>query len=201
MDIDNAKENIQPLASGRNISLLEAALHAETHQDAHRELMQKREYVSFSVFGREFFCWLGSNGLWAGSVSREFERRIAEYCGDDPLELWYDYILWIEQCYPKSGKQSAFDDVLVKCITTLENDEKYHQDRRMVKIYIKFVSTILLIRHLLFNISRIFSNFICKVQSTRITFIKKKLSLFNLQDLLLNIQFYKKFFVKKLDLA
>ncbi|XP_055707176.1 uncharacterized protein LOC129804111 isoform X2 [Phlebotomus papatasi] len=114
MDIDNAKENIQPLASGRNISLLEAALHAETHQDAHRELMQKRE---------------------------EFERRIAEYCGDDPLELWYDYILWIEQCYPKSGKQSAFDDVLVKCITTLENDERYHQDRRMVKIYIKFIDS------------------------------------------------------------
>ncbi|XP_059620134.1 uncharacterized protein LOC132264084 [Phlebotomus argentipes] len=114
MNIDNAKENIQPLASGRNITLLEAALHAENHQDAHRELMQKRE---------------------------EFERRIAEYVGDDPLELWYDYILWIEQCYPKSGKQSAFDNVLVKCITTLENDERYHQDRRMVKIYIKFIDS------------------------------------------------------------
>lgn len=42
MDIDSAKENIQPLAGGRNISLLELALNSETQHKVQDELQAKR---------------------------------------------------------------------------------------------------------------------------------------------------------------
>lgn len=71
---------------------------------------------------------------------REFEDEIARYNGDDPLELWYEYIFWVEQCFPKCGKESALSEVLKRCIQALETDERYKQDRRMIKLYIKFVS-------------------------------------------------------------
>lgn len=109
MDFDNAKENIQPLASGRNVHQLEVALSAEAQQ----ELLQQRH---------------------------EFETNIQRYHGDDPLELWYEYILWLEQSYPKSGKDSAIDDVLEKCLVKFESVDQYKQDSRMIKLYIKYVS-------------------------------------------------------------
>lgn len=108
MDFDNAKENIQPLASGRNVHQLEIALCNDA--EAQNELQQQRH---------------------------QFESNIKAYTGDDPLELWYEYILWLEQSYPKD---SAMDDVLVKCLIKFENEDKYKQDHRMIKLYIKYVS-------------------------------------------------------------
>lgn len=112
MDFDNAKENIQPLASGRNVHQLEVALNA----DAQTELFEQRQ---------------------------QFEANIQAYDDDDPLELWYEYILWLEQSYPKNGKDSAMDDVLVECLMKFENEDKYKQDSRMIKLYIKYVSLFL----------------------------------------------------------
>lgn len=113
MDFDEAKENIQPLASGRNAERLEAALNAESHQEIHEQIIEQRQ---------------------------EFERAIENYNGDDPLELWYDYILWIEQSYPKSGKETALNEVISSCLSKFENEERYKQDRRMIKLFIKYVS-------------------------------------------------------------
>lgn len=113
MDFDTAKENIQPLASGRNAEQLEVALNAESDQEIQEKLNEQR---------------------------KEFERAIASYEGDDPLQPWYDYIVWIEQIYPKSGKESAMHEILSKCLALFEKDERYFQDRRMLKMYIKYVS-------------------------------------------------------------
>lgn len=113
MDLDSAKENIQPLASGRDIHRLEVALNAESQYEYQEELKQQRIV---------------------------FEQSILNYNGDDPLDIWYEYISWLEQSYPKSGKESALDIVISKCLTLFENDDRYNQDRRMIKLYIKFVS-------------------------------------------------------------
>lgn len=113
MDFDTAKENIQPLASGRNAEQLETALHAESDHEIQEKLHEQR---------------------------REFEKAIETYDGDDPLQPWYDYIVWIEQVYPKSGKESALHELLSKCLALFEKDERYFQDRRMLKLYIKYVS-------------------------------------------------------------
>lgn len=114
MDFDASKENIQPLKGGRKAELLELALNAENHQELQKELTEKRKM---------------------------YEATITEYKGDDPLEPWYDYIIWIEQTYPKSGKETALDDVLINCIQKFENDQRYRQDRRMIKIYMKYIDT------------------------------------------------------------
>lgn len=42
MDFDQAKENIQPLSSGRNADILKNALYAETHSDGQEELLRQR---------------------------------------------------------------------------------------------------------------------------------------------------------------
>lgn len=112
MDLDNAKENIQPLACGRNVHQLEVALNAENHEDAQAELATERQ---------------------------AFLDAITNYCGSDPLNLWYEYIIWIEQSYPKSGKDNPLEDELLKCLCQFEESNQYTQDRRMVKLFIKFV--------------------------------------------------------------
>lgn len=110
MDFDDAKENIQPLAQGRNASILQASLKVESPQ----ELLAQR---------------------------KELEKEIHNYSGDDPLSVWYNYIEWIEQSFPSGGKESGLQEVLSKCLAKFESDERYNQDRRMIKLYIKFVST------------------------------------------------------------
>lgn len=109
MDFDEAKENIQPLAQGRNVSLLQASLKVDSSQ----ELMAQR---------------------------KELEKEIHNYTGDDPLVTWYNYIEWIEQSFPSGGKESGLQEVLGKCLSKFESDERYNQDRRMIKLYIKYVS-------------------------------------------------------------
>lgn len=109
MDLDSAKENIQPLASGRNIHHLETALNA----DSDSLLLQQRQ---------------------------EHENAVRSYSGPDPLCPWYEYIMWVEQSFPKSGKESALDDLVQKCLLEFESDDRYKQDARMVKLYIKYVS-------------------------------------------------------------
>lgn len=113
MDFDDAKENIQPLASGRDAVILEAAIHADSDKETHDRLMEERS---------------------------AYEKIIQNYAGDDPLEAWYEYIQWVEQSYPKSGKESALIELLAKCLKEFENVERYRQDRRMVKLYIRYVS-------------------------------------------------------------
>lgn len=113
MNFDGAKENIQPLAAGRNIEQLEVALNAESNPEYQQELLQQR------------------NG---------FEQEISTYIGDDPLDLWFEYVLWVEQSYPKSGKESALDELLKKCLSKFEKDDRYLQDPRLVRLFIKYVS-------------------------------------------------------------
>lgn len=84
------------------------------------------------------------NNLKFHNFSREHEEAIKLYQGVDPLSVWYDYISWIEQSYPKHGNESPLDEVVLKCIMKFEDDPRYKQDRRMIKLYIKYVSILFL---------------------------------------------------------
>ncbi|XP_017074887.1 uncharacterized protein LOC108110359 [Drosophila eugracilis] len=110
MDFDKAKENIQPLACGRNVSLLQASL---SQDSAHgQELLAHR---------------------------REMENEVRTYAGEDPLGAWYKYICWIEQSYPAGGSNSGLQAALHQCLTQFEDDERYRQDKRLIKLFIKFM--------------------------------------------------------------
>lgn len=71
-------------------------------------------------------------------VHRKYEEAIRTYEGEDPLDNWYDYIVWVEQCYPKHGPEGNLQPILEDCIGKFENIEKYHNDRRLCKIFIKY---------------------------------------------------------------
>lgn len=72
---------------------------------------------------------------------RTHEERIQQYDGPDPLQPWYEYICWIEQTHPASGKQGANNAILLKCIAKFENDERYQQDHRFIKLCMKYIDT------------------------------------------------------------
>ncbi|CAH2071152.1 unnamed protein product, partial [Iphiclides podalirius] len=112
MDIDVSKENIQPLKGGRNPLQLGTALQAQSDVDAQRQLQLQKE---------------------------EHEAAIRQYQGMDPLEPWFNYIQWVEQSYPKHGHEGHIDKLIKDCLQLFEKDERYYQDRRLVKLWIKYV--------------------------------------------------------------
>ncbi|XP_037039331.1 uncharacterized protein LOC119076591 isoform X2 [Bradysia coprophila] len=114
MNFAGAKENIQPLLAGRNVEQLEVALNAESQHECQEELLEQR---------------------------KQFELAIANYSGEDPLELWFDYIGWVEQSYPKSGKAAALDDLLKKSLSKFEKDSRYAQDSRFIRLFIKYIDS------------------------------------------------------------
>ena len=70
---------------------------------------------------------------------RKFELELRTYSGDDPLSVWYEYILWTEQNFP-SGARMQLSQLLEKCVTQYKDEEKYKNDSRYLEIWIKFVS-------------------------------------------------------------
>lgn len=107
------KENIQPLRYGRNATQLGTALRAQEDTDAQQILLQEKQV---------------------------YEDAIKHYEGDDPLESWYEYILWMEQSYPKSGHESHIGKLLQQCLAIFEKETRYHQDRRFVRLWINYIS-------------------------------------------------------------
>lgn len=71
---------------------------------------------------------------------REHEAAIRNYQGTDPLDPWFNYIQWVEQSYPKHGHEGHMKKLIKDCLQLYENDQKYYQDRRFVKLWIKYVS-------------------------------------------------------------
>lgn len=71
---------------------------------------------------------------------REHEALLRNYQGPDPLDPWFNYIQWIEQSFPKHGHEGHMDKLIKDCLQLFENDKRYYQDRRFVKLWIKYVS-------------------------------------------------------------
>ncbi|XP_054006125.1 uncharacterized protein LOC128891020 [Hylaeus anthracinus] len=111
--IARSKENIQPLRYGRNAAQLGTALRAQEDADAQQLLLQEKQM---------------------------YEAAIKNYEGDDPLENWYEYIIWMEQSCPKSGHESHIAKLLQQCLAIFENEVKYHQDRRYIRLWINYIS-------------------------------------------------------------
>ncbi|CAH0545630.1 unnamed protein product [Brassicogethes aeneus] len=69
----------------------------------------------------------------------EFESAIRNYNGEDPLHNYYHYISWVEQSYPKHGHTGNLVALLKHCLGKFENDARYSDDRRICKLWIKFI--------------------------------------------------------------
>ena len=71
---------------------------------------------------------------------RAFELALRTYEGEDPFEPWFNYILWIEQTFPKTGKDGNLKTLLEKCIQQFKGNEHYDQDPRFFYVWMKYVS-------------------------------------------------------------
>jgi hypothetical protein len=72
--------------------------------------------------------------------SRKYEVLLRSYEGNDPLEPWYEYILWVEQSFLRDGREGNLNTLLHRCLTHFKEDERYFQDRRYIELWIKYVS-------------------------------------------------------------
>lgn len=68
------------------------------------------------------------------------EEAIEQYDGDDPLSMWFEYVQWFEQTNPSNTKPALMNDAIRRCVLKFENDQRYMQDRRFIKLCIKYVS-------------------------------------------------------------
>lgn len=76
--------------------------------------------------------------------SQAYVNAIEAYTGTDPLNLWYKYICWIDDVFNQYEDDTAImENVLQICLAKFENDKIYKNDRRLIKIFIKFVSIVI----------------------------------------------------------
>ncbi|KAK7484682.1 hypothetical protein BaRGS_00024090 [Batillaria attramentaria] len=108
-----SKENVQPLRRGRKVSSLTSAL-----QHTPADLQHIKEEKDM------------------------FEKQLRLYDGDDPLEVWDEYIKWTEQNYPRGGKDGNLTELLQRCLTHFKDLDVYKNDPRFVQIWIKFANFI-----------------------------------------------------------
>lgn len=69
---------------------------------------------------------------------RHWENVINCYRGNDPLNLWFRYICWLEQNI-HIDTENQFRKSLEQCLAMFENYEGYKNDPRLIKLWIKYI--------------------------------------------------------------
>lgn len=109
--IEPEKENIIPLKEGRSARGLAQALTSDS-SELHNTRIQ-------------------------------YERRLLEELEDmdDPLELFLEYISWINNAFPQGGtsKKSRMIEVIERCITYFKDMETYKNDPRYLKVWLWYI--------------------------------------------------------------
>lgn len=114
-ELDRFKENIRPLRQGRNVAALLSAMSLST--TAEEELFHERK--------------------------RQFATRLKRYTGADPLALWHEHIIWLEQTAFRGANEGGLVDILRKCVQALHPDKlsarrpAYLADRRYVDVWLR----------------------------------------------------------------
>lgn len=66
---------------------------------------------------------------------------IRTYEGDDPLEPYFNYVVWLEQSFTKLNRDNNLIPLLEDILIKFKDNEKYKQDSRFIQLLIKYVST------------------------------------------------------------
>ncbi|XP_055940027.1 mitotic checkpoint serine/threonine-protein kinase BUB1 beta-like isoform X2 [Argiope bruennichi] len=69
-----------------------------------------------------------------------FENELRTYTGDDPLSIWCKYIKWVEQNYPKGGRDGHIEQLIQKCLSIMKDKSEYYDDNRFIEIWLKFAN-------------------------------------------------------------
>ncbi|ANB13350.1 Mad3p [Sugiyamaella lignohabitans] len=111
-DIEDYKENIQPLREGRSAQSLANAL-AVTPLQAKDLRSPERQ---------------------------EFEKRISEASElDDPIEPYLEYIKWINNAFPQGQtSDSGLVNILERCTSQFRDASFYKDDPRYLKVWMQY---------------------------------------------------------------
>ncbi|XP_067134995.1 mitotic checkpoint serine/threonine-protein kinase BUB1-like [Centruroides vittatus] len=74
------------------------------------------------------------------SKRQAFEAALQNHTGDDLLEIWHEYIFWVEQNYPTGGKESGIWKLLESCVITFNDKEQYYNNEKYIEIWIKYAN-------------------------------------------------------------
>eukprot|EP01104_Vermistella_antarctica_P015553 TRINITY_DN512_c5_g1_i1.p1 TRINITY_DN512_c5_g1~~TRINITY_DN512_c5_g1_i1.p1 ORF type:complete len:1292 (-),score=394.95 TRINITY_DN512_c5_g1_i1:109-3783(-) len=129
---ENSKENIQPLKGGRDPSRFTRAFgdtvqnNGEAEEDdAHDDAQAQREEEE-SNYEQQILEEKG-----------EFERLIASSNNSaDPLTAWEKYITWAKQAFVTGNSEVL--PVLERCTRTFQDDARYKEDLRYLRIWITY---------------------------------------------------------------
>ena len=67
-----------------------------------------------------------------------FWRAVAEYDGDDPLEVWVRFIKWAENTFPSGGRETEVLPLLERCTRELQEVPRYKDDARYLRVWVKY---------------------------------------------------------------
>jgi hypothetical protein len=117
MQIENSKENIQPIAGGRNITTLASRVKIS---NAQRQPEQSKLDLEIE--------------LW--------EDRILTGKSEDPLSVWDEYIKWALQNFTGDKMAGNIVPLLQRCTRRFQCDKRYKNDVRYLNIWIKYIDTV-----------------------------------------------------------
>lgn len=117
---DVHKENIQPIAQGRKADALMSALERVDSTSGGNSKTNKQQLLD--------------------ERKEQFEKDL-EAVKDDAsrqLDLWCDYIDWLEQNVPEGGKVNGVTNAIEQCIELYYDKKEFKQDKRLFNVFMKF---------------------------------------------------------------
>ncbi|KAJ1477417.1 Mad3/BUB1 homology region 1-domain-containing protein [Baffinella frigidus] len=116
--IEQSKENVQPIASGRDAAQLAARL----------EGMNKKPVEN-------------TTNIFSAACA-EWEDKLAADKGSDPLALWDDYIKWAQQNATSDKMQAMIVPLLQRATREFQDESRYKNDPRYLRMWIRYVDTV-----------------------------------------------------------
>ncbi|KAK9756604.1 hypothetical protein RND81_01G108700 [Saponaria officinalis] len=111
---DTLKENVRPLKRGRNVKILNDALHSHSNLPLKHSLLITR---------------------------RKLIEAIDEYRGDDPLLPWLECIKWVQEAFPAGGDSSGLVLMYEQCVRAFWHDDRYKNDHRYLKVWLEYAES------------------------------------------------------------
>lgn len=72
---------------------------------------------------------------------RQMFEEISNYVGDDPLLPWLRCVKWVRDTFSHDAQNMYINKLLETCTTTFQNDDKYRNDIRYLKLWILYADS------------------------------------------------------------
>lgn len=101
-------------------------------------------FYFYSKFDPFMNLWIITKQLhWIKWYSlRAYEQELTAYTGDDPLNVRYEFITWLDGNYGKENVMDIFFPTLEDTLKCFWNVVQYQQDSRFIQLLVTYVSSL-----------------------------------------------------------